>query len=527
LNDNNLFANNLFAMHRSTSERAKTTRTIKKLKLKTKSKKTKKQRGGSNMKRFLVASITVLFLAGVLVGCQGIPQLQRVQTPAPGAATGEATGEAAPAGDAAGDTADDTAGDTAAAEEAAPAAAEAAPAADGVAQVSALPAGVRIVADAKVVPVQSADLSMSAGGIVVDLNVEEGDTVAAGDLLIKLDDAQQQVGVAQAQANLQRAQANLDQLLAGAREQEIAQAEAGLAQAQAAYDRLANAAAPGNIAAARAAVAQAQANLQAVLEGPSAAALIAAEADLRNSEAQLRNATSAYNRVKDQSDIGMRPESLALEQATVAHEAARARLQDLQNGATESQIAAARAGVSQAAAQLDTLQKSAPSDLASAQAAVDQAQAQLDLLKAGARPEAIAIANADVAAATAALQNALVALADTELRAPFGGTIATINAAVGEQVGMSAPVVVLADTSAWEIETSDLTEFDVVGIQPGVPALLTFDAIPDLQLQGTVSRVRPIGEDNRGDTVYKVVVTPSQNDPRLMWNMTAVVELGG
>jgi HlyD family secretion protein len=105
--------------------------------------------------------------------------------------------------------------------------------------------------------------------------------------------------------------------------------------------------------------------------------------------------------------------------------------------------------------------------------------------------------------------------------------VATINTAVGEQVGAGTPVIVMADTSAWEIETSDLTEFDVVGVRPGDSVLLTFDAIPDLQLQGTVSRIRPIGEDNRGDTVYKVVVTPNENDPRLLWNMTAVVEFGG
>ena len=157
----------------------------------------------------------------------------------------------------------------------------------------------------------------------------------------------------------------------------------------------------------------------------------------------------------------------------------------------------------------------------------DRAQAQLDLLKAGARPEAIAIAEADVAAATAALQNTLVSLSDTELRAPFGGIVATINTAVGEQVGAGSPVIMLADTSTWEIETSDLTEFDVVGVKTGDAVQITFDAIPDLQLPGVVTRIRPIGEDNRGDTVYKVVVTPTQSDPRLMWNMTAVVEFGG
>ncbi len=217
--------------------------------------------------------------------------------------------------------------------------------------------GVRIVADAKVVPVQSADLSMAAGGIVVELERRRRrHGRGMGDLLIKLDDAQQRVGVAQAQANLQRAQANLDQLQAGAREQEIAQAEAALAAAQAAYDKLVNAASPGNIAAAEAGVAQAQASLQSVLEGPSEAALIAAQADLRNSEAQLRNATSAYNKIKDQNDIGMRPESLALEQATIAYEAAQAQLHDLQNGPTAADRQR-RAWVRQAQAQLDTLQK--------------------------------------------------------------------------------------------------------------------------------------------------------------------------
>jgi HlyD family secretion protein len=474
------------------------------------------------MKQKWMAPIIILLIGSILAGCQGIPQLQRVQTPvAPGEAAAGAAGEDTAAAGEAGD------GDAAAPADAAPEGEEAAAGGDAVAQAPAPATGSRVVADAKVVPVQSADLSMSTGGIVEELTIQEGEEVAGDQVLIKLDDAQQRVGVAQAQANLQRAEANLDQLLAGARTQEIAQAEAGLASAQAAYDRIANASSPGNIAAAQAGVAQAQANLQSVLEGPAEAALIAAEADIRNAEAQLRNATSAYNRIKDQNDVGMRPESLALEQATIAYEGAKARQADLLNGATPAQIAAARAGVSQAVAQLETLQNSAPMDLASAQAAVDQAQAQLDLLKAGARPEAVQIAEADVAAATASLQNALVALSDTELRAPFGGIVATINTAVGEQVGAGTPVIVMADTSAWEIETSDLTEFDVVGVRPGDSVLLTFDAIPDLQLQGTVSRIRPIGEDNRGDTVYKVVVTPNENDPRLLWNMTAVVEFGG
>lgn len=36
----------------------------------------------------------------------------------------------------------------------------------------------------------------------------------------------------------------------------------------------------------------------------------------------------------------------------------------------------------------------------------------------------------------------------------------------------------------------------------------------------------PIGQDNRGDTVYTVVISPNKQDDRLLWNMTAVVDFG-
>ncbi|MBW7884221.1 MAG: HlyD family secretion protein, partial [Caldilineaceae bacterium] len=196
------------------------------------------------------------------------------------------------------------------------------------------------------------------------------------------------------------------------------------------------------------------------------------------------------------------------------------------DGATPAEIASAGASVRQAQAQLDTLTNSMPSDLGAAAAAVSQAEAQLEELLAGTRLEDIAAAEAEVAAATAQLQQALVALGDLELRAPFAGVIATLNTAVGEQVTAFTPVIQLADSSAWEIQTSDLTELDVVGINGGRQVTLTFDAIPDLELQGTVNRIRPIGVDNRGDTVYTVIVIPDQQDERLLWNMTAVVDFG-
>lgn len=382
-----------------------------------------------------------------------------------------------------------------------------------------------VVVDARLAPVQRADLSLSVGGIVAEVLVQEGEQVQTGQLLVRLRANQQQVAVARAQAELQRTQARLLELTAPPRSEEVAQAEAALEAAQARYARLAEAALPGDIAAAEAALNVSQASLAKVLEGTSEQQLIAVRADLANAEALLRQAQNAYNLVKWRNDLGATPQSAALQQATNNYEAARARLADLESGASEAEVAGASALVRQSQAQLQTLRNAMPAEVTAAQADVNAQQAQLDLLLAGPRAETVAVADAEVAAAIAALQEALVALGETELRAPFAGAVAALNIDVGEQASPGAALVQLADLAVWEIETEDLTELDVVGIVPGSQVSLTFDAIPALEMRGAVKRIRPIGTDNRGDIVYTVVIDPAQQDARFLWNMTAVVTL--
>lgn len=380
-----------------------------------------------------------------------------------------------------------------------------------------------IVADARVVPVESADLSMMASGIVDRILVDEGDQVAKGDLLMRLDAAKQQAAVTQAQAQLQRAQAQLDQVNAGARTEEIAAAEAALAAATARRDRIANAAGPGQIAQAEAALSASNAALSRLYEGPRESEISAARARLQSAEAAMTQAQRAYDLVSSRNDIGALPQSAQLQQTTIAWEEAKAQLALLESGPTVAQVAGASADVRRQQASLDTLQNALPTDLQAAEADVAANQAQLDLLRAGARPEQIAAAEADVAAATATLQQALVSLADTELRAPFDGSIAQWNVEVGEQVAPGVPVLSMANLDQWQIETEDLTELDAVHVQPGTPVQLAFDALPDLTMGGTVQYVRPRGGDNRGDIVYTAVITPDEQDSRLLWNMTAVV----
>lgn len=383
-----------------------------------------------------------------------------------------------------------------------------------------------LVVDARVVPARQAELGFAVGGVVAEVLVAEGNTVEEGQVLARLDAGQQQTAVSRAQADLQRAQAAYDNLLAGARPQEIAAAEAALAAANARLSRVTTGTLPGQIAAAEASLAGASASLRKVQEGPSEDAVINARAALANAEAVLSQAQSAYDRVKWQPEISALPESAALQQATNNYEAARAQLNELLSGPSQADLDAAYAAVEQAQARLDQLRAEQPDDVAQAEEEVRQLAAQLELLKAGPSSQEIAVAQAEVAAATASLQQALVALADTELRAPFAGTVAVLSINPGEPAVASTPVLRLGDLADWEFRTEDLTELDIASVSVGQEVDVTFDALPDLVLCGAVDRIRPVGADQRGDIVYTVVVKPDEADPRLLWNMTAVIDFG-
>jgi HlyD family secretion protein len=87
---------------------------------------------------------------------------------------------------------------------------------------SSLAVNERLVAEARVVPVQSAALSLPSGEIVAAVLVREGDRVQAGQALLRLDRARAEAAVAQAQAEIAQAQAAYEKLLAGATPAEVA-----------------------------------------------------------------------------------------------------------------------------------------------------------------------------------------------------------------------------------------------------------------------------------------------------------------
>jgi multidrug resistance efflux pump len=90
----------------------------------------------------------------------------------------------------------------------------------------------------------------------------------------------------------------------------------------------------------------------------------------------------------------------------------------------------------------------------------------------------------------------------------------------GMVVGPESRAVQLADLSEFEVQTSDLTELEVVRIEEGMEVELVPDALPDLTLTGTVEDIGQSFTTQAGDILYTVTIRLEETDPQLRWGMT-------
>ena len=86
------------------------------------------------------------------------------------------------------------------------------------------------------VDIREVDLGFRVAGRLQAMHFEEGDAVAAGQLLAELDAQPLQEALAVAEAGVLQAQAQLDRLNSGSRPQEVQQAQARVAEAEAALE---------------------------------------------------------------------------------------------------------------------------------------------------------------------------------------------------------------------------------------------------------------------------------------------------
>lgn len=347
-----------------------------------------------------------------------------------------------------------------------------------------------VSSSAEVIPAKWATLAMPASGIVADVLVNDGDTVTAGQVLVRLSGQEDvRARITAAQYTLADAQRNLDLLTKNApiqayqAQKAVADAQKAVEDAQKKVDSLTVPRASdtrikntqSKIDLAKKQVALASDRYRQLTNKPDGDSLKAqALLDLTNAQINLNNLLSEYNwytGLVSDTDADQFRANLALAQAQLAD--ARQKYQILKDGPD-------------------------PAELKVAQASVTNAEAQL-----------------------AAAQSALAGL---ELRAPFGGVISNPRIRPGEYITFGQPVMQLADLSTLRVETTDLNETDVAFIQVGDTANVTFDALPGVSLTCKVLSVAPKASEGSGVN-YTVIVDLGEPPSGLRWGMTAFVVL--
>ena len=158
----------------------------------------------------------------------------------------------------------------------------------------------------------------------------------------------------------------------------------------------------------------------------------------------------------------------------------------------------------------------AKADMELKKALYDDAQRAYDRVKDGPDVDQLALLEAS-------LETVKANVAVFAVMAPFDGTVMDVNVAVGEQVGPEMWAVKVADTSAWYVETSDLTELEVVKIAVGQTASILPDALSDAKMTGVVDSISQAFTMQGGDILYKVKIKVDEIDPRVLWGMTVEI----
>ena len=162
--------------------------------------------------------------------------------------------------------------------------------------------------------------------------------------------------------------------------------------------------------------------------------------------------------------------------------------------------------------------------LAVAQANLDRARTEYDRRKDGPDKNLLELAEARLALAKTRVQAAQEAVGNLELRAPFDGVVCNLDARVGEWVMPGTPILQLGDLNDLRVETTDLSEIDAARVHPQDTVSVTFDALPEVVVNGTVLRVANKSAASSGVN-YTVVVVLDSVPADLRWGMTAFVDI--
>ncbi|WP_447974110.1 efflux RND transporter periplasmic adaptor subunit [Nitrospira sp. Kam-Ns4a] len=140
----------------------------------------------------------------------------------------------------------------------------------------------------------------------------------------------------------------------------------------------------------------------------------------------------------------------------------------------------------------------------------------------------LAVAEAAVKQAEAALQAAELDLKYTVIQSPVNGTVISRLVEVGQRVSASFSIptlfVVAEDLTKMQVE-ANVSESDIAGITEGKVATFTVDAYPGQIFRGQVRQVRNAPISVQNVVTYQVVIGVDNRDLRLKPGMTANVAI--
>jgi RND family efflux transporter MFP subunit len=115
------------------------------------------------------------------------------------------------------------------------------------------------------------------------------------------------------------------------------------------------------------------------------------------------------------------------------------------------------------------------------------------------------------------------ALADTVVYAPFSGTIAKLDVQQYQTIGSGTAVATMVSDN--QNVNISVNEVDASKINVGQKATITFDALPNISIAGTVSSINAIGTVASGVVSYAAVVTFDTPNANVKPGMSATTNI--
>ena len=365
-------------------------------------------------------------------------------------------------------------------------------------------------ASGQVVAGREALLSMESPGLVVEVPVQVGDAVQAGDMLVRTDDTDLLLSVANAEQALRVQEADLAELQRPASEAQIAAAEAQVTAAQAALLDLTSGPTDLDIAAAEASVRSAEASVASASGSLSQARNSVNPADVAAARANLASAQLQRDLAKRTNEANPNIDThTAWQEAEYALDVAEAQLDALLAGPNPDSVGAAQASLTGAQANLEAAQAElaqaiagpSASQIASAEAQLAQAQASLATLQEGPSQAELRAAEAQVTQARLNLESTQAAVERTRLTAPFDGLVTAVNVSPGEFA--SGPVIEIVSQGETTL-VLNVDEIDVGALEVGQPAVITLETWPTVEIESEITRIAPVGSAADNLVTYQV-----------------------